>query len=75
MTTFSSPMPAPFLIARSIDSRETDSLRAFSQAANNRAFKSGSGPPIFAATMISLTSLLVACDFLSEATAFLSCNH
>ena len=67
--------PAPFLIARSITSRDTLSLRAFSVAAAKRAFPSGSAPPIFAATIISRTILPVACAFFIEATARLACNH
>src|SRR6266540_315939 len=75
MTSFSSPVPAPLWTARSITSRDTLSLRAFSTAAARRAFNSGSVPPILAATMISRTSLPVFCPFLSEATARLACNH
>ena len=37
MTSFSPPMPAPFLIARSITSRDTLARRAFSTAAKSRA--------------------------------------
>src|SRR3954466_11059463 len=68
-------MPAPFLMARSMTSRETLSRRAFSMAAKSRALPSGSGPPILAATAISLTSFEVLADFRFEATSRLARSH
>src|SRR4030095_10306236 len=56
-------------------SRETLSLRAFSMAAKRRALPSGSGPPSFAATAISFTSLLVAADFFLALTSRLARSH
>src|SRR6187431_2216460 len=68
-------MPAPFLMARSMDSLETLSFRAFSMAAKSRGLPSGSGPPSFAATAISFTSLLVAADFFLALTSRLARSH
>ena len=75
ITIFSSPMPAPFLIARSIASRVTELLRAFSTAAKSRAFESGSAPPSFAATAISLVSLPTAAPLRRFATSRFAWSH
>src|SRR5688500_13496461 len=61
-------------MARSMVSRVTELLRAFSTAAASRAFKSGSAPPNFAATMISRTNLTTIwprfCAFASRPACF-----
>src|SRR5690349_12765083 len=75
MTIFSSPMPAPLLMARWMASFVTLSFLAFSTAVNSRAFIAGSAPPILAATEISRTSLPVVRPFLRPATNRLACSH
>src|SRR5204863_10038542 len=75
MTSLSLPMPAPFLIARSITSRVTLALRALSTTAASRGFPAGSAPPSFAATIISLTSFPTTWPFFSPATSRLACSH
>src|SRR5947209_7260165 len=68
-------MPAPFLIARSMTSRETLAFRAFSTTAASRGFPASSAPPSFAATIISLTSLPTTWPFLSPATSRFAWSH
>src|SRR5262245_37819029 len=54
---------------------ETDCLRAASTASARRGFISASGTPIFAATVISRTSLVVILARRLAVTSFFECNH
>src|SRR6478609_7502520 len=62
-------------MARSMTSRVTLALRAFSSTAKSRALPAGSPPPSLAATVISFTSLPTDWPFLRLTIARFACSH
>src|SRR5687767_3773925 len=62
-------------MARSMASRVTPALRAFSRTAKSRGLPAGSPPPSLAATVISFTSLPTTWPFLRLTIARFACSH
>ena len=61
--------PVPFLMARSIFSLGVDTALAPSMAARRRGFRSGSPPPLLAASMISWAKRAKTLPFLASSLA------